>query len=278
MLDPLNFSRMDAAKPLISVIMSVRNGEQWLQQAIDSILHQTWTNWEFIIIDDASDQPAKNILGQYWHDRRFRIVFQENAQGLTKNLNMAIALCNGEYIARMDGDDFSLPTRFEKQVSYLQLHADTIMVASTVEMINEKGESIGEWKDDRQTISTEAITHKLPFTNCIAHPSVLFVASGLRKYRYNERQTHSQDWDLWLRIVADDNVIAKLDEPLLRYRVHSNSITGKRKISVFAKKAEMYERYFAVASANAFNNKVKRAAKMNSVKLFLSNIKRSLSS
>src|SRR5262245_20664754 len=123
---------MDGTTPLVSVIMSVYNGEQWLSQAIDSIVNQTYSNCEFIIIDDASNEATKNILKRYEIDKRFKMVHQESKRGLTKNLNTAIDISNGDLIARMDADDISLPNRFQKQVDYLNKHPQTSVISGFI--------------------------------------------------------------------------------------------------------------------------------------------------
>src|SRR5690242_12850241 len=113
---------MDAATPLVSVIMSVYNSEQWLKLAIDSIIQQTYPNWELIIIDDASNEAARQILQTYASDPRIIIHHRNTNHGLIKNLNLGIDLSKGDFIARMDADDISEPDRLAKQVAYLQQH------------------------------------------------------------------------------------------------------------------------------------------------------------
>ena len=269
---------MDGTTPLVSVIMSVYNGEQWLSRAIDSIIQQTYTNWEFIIIDDASNEATQNILNQYITDKRIKLLRQKSRQGLTKNLNRAIELCNGEFIARMDADDISLSTRFEKQVSYLQSKPVISVVASFINMIDEKDQPIGIWPDDRKTIYWKNIKTMLPWNNCIAHPTIMARNTILKRYRYNEEQTHSQDWDLWLRLADDDKIIEKMPEPLLLYRVHSGSITRQsNKKSAFLKKNEVYKKYLEHSKFNSFNTKVWAGFLFNRIKLFLSPIKKNSS-
>lgn len=274
---------MDAATPLVSLIMSVHNGEQWLDEAIRSIVQQTYTNWEFIIIDDASERPAREILDRYRNDARIKIERTETRQGLTKNLNTALSRCKGHFIARMDADDISLPHRLEKQVAYLQQHPATAAVAGFIELIDEAGNITGVWADDRRATDRYTIRHMLPAKNCLAHPSVMMPADVLRTYRYNEVQIHSQDWDLWLRLEADDKVIEKINETLVLYRIHSSSVTHiSNKRSAFLKKHEFYSRYLSGVKEknhmNAFNRNVRRHFLLNRIKLFLSRIKRTVTS
>ena len=270
---------MDETAPLVSTIMSVYNGDQWLRQAIDSIINQTYKNWEFIIIDDASNAATQTILDQYANDKRFKIIHQRTQQGLTKNLNIAIDLCTGDLIARMDADDISLPARFEKQVFYLLSKPSVSVVASYIEMIDETGKPTGIWSDDRKATSWRNIKAMLPWKNCIAHPTIMTRKTILREYRYTEAQIHSQDWDLWLRLAADGKIIEKIPEPLLLYRIHPDSVTSRsNKKKSFLKRHESYQTYLRHSKLNAFNVKIWLGFLFNGTKLFLSRIKKTFSS
>jgi glycosyltransferase involved in cell wall biosynthesis len=269
-------------KTLVSVIMSVYNGEQFLQEAIASILSQTYTNWEFIIIDDASNEATREILSDYKNDGRFRITRQLENKGLTKNLNIGVGMSKGDYIARMDADDISLPTRFEEQVFYLEQHPETVAVFSLVDLIDEEGKPAGSWPDDRRATSYEAIRRLLPLRNCLAHPTVMIRKKILQEYGYNEKQLHSQDWDLWLRLVNDGKRIEKISTPLLLYRIHNNSVTKiSNKRSAFLKIHQSYKPYLQQVwkekKLNWFNFRVWLGFVLNSVKLGISKIKRSIS-
>ena len=273
---------MDEATPLVSVIMSVHNGEQWLKEAIDSILRQTWPNWELWIVDDASDDSTWQILESYIRKPpdRISIIRQDPKQGLTKNLNMILPFAQGEFIARMDADDISEPDRLAKQVAFLRQNPSVDVVASFISLIDQKGQAIRTvWEDDRKTFTNDTIKAMLPSRNCIAHPSIMMRGKLLRTYCYNEAQTHSQDWDLWLRLANDGKIIEKIQAPLLLYRVHDSSITStSNKKSAFRKKHEFYQRYLATAKPGPITTKVRKQYQLNRVKLFLSTIKRKLTS
>jgi glycosyltransferase involved in cell wall biosynthesis len=270
---------MDAGTPLVSVIMSVHNGEQWLDEAIVSIIRQTYPNWEFIIIDDASNEATKERLLHYSIDSRIKIVRKETQQGLTKNLNTAIDLCKGHFIARMDADDISVHERLEKQLDYLVDHPEVAVVAGFIDIMDDTGRLTGIWPDDRRADSWKKIKARLPWKSCIAHPTVMFRKEVLQQYRYNESQTHSQDWDLWMRLAADGKIIEKIKEPLLLYRVHYGSVTSKTiKKSAFLKKHETYRHYLRGSKLNGFNTKVWIGFVFNRIKLFLSRIKRRFTS
>jgi glycosyltransferase involved in cell wall biosynthesis len=283
-LDSTNPCLMDAAaqsidkeQPLVSIIMSVYNGEAFLQQAIDSILNQTYSHLQFIIIDDNSNQATKAILLAI-QDKRVETIYNTQQLGLTKNLNTAINHCKGQYIARMDADDISLPNRIEKQVAFLEHNNHLAGTAGWIEMIDEHGNSTGFWSDDRNYTTEKEIAAILPKKNVIAHPTVMLYANVLQQYQYqyNEQQLHSQDWDLWLRLFANGLLIAKVKEVVLHYRVHSASITStQKKKSVFKKIDKMYSNYLQqVSNWNEFNRSIKSNWRKNRLKLIASNIKR----
>lgn len=270
---------MDAAAPLVSVIMSVHNGEQWLNEAVESIIRQTYTHWEFIIVDDASNKTTQDLLQHYRIDSRIKIIRVDSRQGLTKNLNTATSLCTGEFIARMDADDISVHDRLEKQVIYLQTNPAIAVVAGFIDIMDETGKITGSWPDDRNTITWKQIKAMLPWKNCIAHPTVMLRKNVLEQYRYNESQVHSQDWDLWLRLAADGKVIEKIATPLLLYRVHPASITStSNRRSAFSKQHEFYQRYLKHSKFNRFNATVRLGFLFNGIQLFLSRIKRRFTS
>jgi glycosyltransferase involved in cell wall biosynthesis len=270
---------MDATAPLVSVLMSVYNGDRWLKEAIESILRQTFTSWEFIIIDDASDEPTQQILRNYADHKQVKIFRNETRQGLTKNLNTGIMHCKGDYIARMDADDISQPERLQKQAFFLLQNPDISAVGAFIEFIDETGNNTGTWPDDRKANTKEKIKALLPWKNCLAHPAMMVRKRVLQQFPYNETQTHSQDWDLWLRLSANRKIIDKIPETLLLYRTHPASVTAVTvKQSAFRKKHEFYSRYLADSKMNGFNLKVWFGFLFNRIKLFLSGIKRSITS
>jgi len=216
---------MRESAPKISVLMPLFNGERFLREAVESILGQTFTDFEFLIIDDGSTDTSVKTVGTY-DDPRIRLISNHENLGVTATLNRGIDLARGEYIARMDCDDISLPDRLAEQVAYLEQHPDCALCSVMVTMSDEQGNDCGVWLDDRETVSSEAIRRFLPRANCIAHPGIMIRKSLLARYRYNERQRVAQDYDLWLRMAADGLVIAKLAKPLLRYRINTSSVTA----------------------------------------------------
>ncbi|MDD2734696.1 MAG: glycosyltransferase [Desulfuromonadaceae bacterium] len=210
--------------PKVTVLMPVYNGERFLREAVESILNQSFSDFEFIIINDGSSDHSVEIITSY-NDSRINLVHNEKNLGLIATLNRGIALAKGEYIARMDCDDISLPERLSKQIEYLETHPECTLVAVKCYFIDSVGEECGFWNDDSKFTSYGEIVQRLPRANCIAHPGVMIGRQTLSTYEYDPRQVNSEDYDLWLRLIADGHRIDKLDECLLKYRLSPLSIT-----------------------------------------------------
>ncbi len=211
--------------PTISVIMPVYNSERFLKQALQSVLSQTFTDFELLIINDGSTDSSLSII-QSFSDKRIHLIQNERNIGLIDSLNKGIALATATYIARMDADDICLPARFEKQVSYLNQHPEVAVVATRVIQINADEDELGGWDDDLRYSSAQQIYTALAKTNCIAHPTVMMRTEIIRSYTYHKKQKGSEDWDLWMRLVSDGHHIHKIPETLLKYRLHAASATA----------------------------------------------------
>jgi glycosyltransferase involved in cell wall biosynthesis len=268
-------------QPLVSVIMSVYNAEPWLKETIESVMQQTYANWEFVIIDDASTDGSKAILNAYKTDSRFNITYLEKNKGYVKNLNTCIALAKGKYVARLDADDVCMPNRFEEQVAFLEAStAKTFLVASFIDFIDENGNNIGLWPEDRKANTAARIRQSLPFGNCIAHPSIMAKASLIKQHYYNELQTNSEDWDLWLRVNLLGYSIEKINKALLKYRRLPQSVTSTSLTkSAFVKNNLNYKDFFKSLSAdnkkNSYYILIYFAYIVNKCKMVLSKIYRS---
>ena len=209
--------------PNISVIMGVYNGAEYLKDAVDSILNQTYTDFEFIIINDGSTDETTKILNTYT-DNRIIIINQENL-GLTLTLNKAIKLSKAKFIARQDADDYSMPDRFIKQINYLKEHRDVSIVGSWYETIDIFGDRFLEFgvKNNDNAIRNVLLKGLTPF----AHGSVIMRKNDIGKVGfYDERFMFSQDYNLWLRALMGDLQIAVIEESLysLRYYPATNRV------------------------------------------------------
>ena len=222
--------------PAVSVILPAYNCEKFIGKAIQSVLQQTFKDFELIIINDGSTDNTESIIHTFIDQR---IVYLKNPEnkGLIYSLNRAISLAQGKYISRMDADDICLPERLEKQKIFLDQNNDIAVVACTIDLINDKEEKTGIWELDRQTITPEQIKKAMLNQNCIAHPTVMIRSEIIKKMKYKMYQKNIEDYDLWLRILSRGYKIAKLDAPLLLYRIHDASITTihLKKINPFFK-------------------------------------------
>lgn len=220
--------------PLISVIMPVYNTAPFLKEAIESILHQTEGDFELIIINDASTDNSLEVINNV-SDSRIRIINNEKNLGLAVSLNKGIRSATGKYIARMDGDDIALPTRFEEQLKTIKTGDKKTVVCSICLLIDENGNKIGKWKDDSKYCSPTEIRKQLPNNNCIVHPSIFVRKDLLADFFYDPEQQESEDYDLWLRMASDEVKFVKLSQPLVLHRIRKHSFTRQRQQNVFFK-------------------------------------------
>jgi glycosyltransferase involved in cell wall biosynthesis len=210
--------------PKVSVLMSVQDGERYLRAAIESILDQGFADFEFLILDDASSDTSRAIIASY-ADPRIRLIENERNLGLTRSLNRGIRLSQGDYIARMDADDLSLPDRLQRQVDFLDADPQCAVVASLSKKIDSSAAEVGIMSSP---IEAEAISRQLRRGNCLTHGSVMMRRQPLESVGlYDETMTHSQDYDLWLRL-SEEHRICCIPEFLYAWRDHGDSITRAR--------------------------------------------------
>lgn len=206
--------------PRVSVLMPVYNvKEEYLRASIESILNQTFTDFEFIILDDCSSNNVEEIVKSYGDDR---IRFYRNSEnlGIAKSRNKLMDLARGEYSALMDNDDISHSERLKKQVDFLDNNPDISILSTAYETFPEK----------HIIVHPKSVRYLDLFRCCvITHPSVMYRTGSLREYKlkYKESYICSQDYELWARAIRYLK-IANLDSVLLRYRLNPKSITQKR--------------------------------------------------
>lgn len=212
----------------ISVVMSVYNARKYLSEAMDSILGQTYTDFELIVIDDRSTDGSGALLWEYAQkDSRVTVLENQENMGLTKSLNRGLAVAQGEYIARMDADDISVPDRFEKQVAFLDSHPDYSFVSCIGRYIDEDGkeEQLRLFPETNEEIY--AMMHKV---DAVMHPGVMFRRADIAKIgNYCEDFRVVQDYDLWFRGMAAGYKFYNIQEPLVLFRRNDSYNTRKSK-------------------------------------------------
>lgn len=210
--------------PMISVLLPVYNGEKYLREAIDSILNQTYRDFEFLIINDGSTDKSVEIIQKY-NDSRIKLIHNKENMGLIYTLNKGLDLANGQYIARMDADDISLPNRLKLQVDFMENHSNVGMLSGNVISIDSNSKVISQkwWVDNNLPIEWLLI-----WENPIAHPSVMLRCKTLlgNKLIYNENKRHAEDYDLWCNMALSTN-IERLEDVVLMYRVLESSVYRK---------------------------------------------------
>ena len=224
--------------PLVSVLLPVYNAQDYLAQAIDSILGQTFADFELIIINDGSSDDSKAIIDSY-RDPRILLIDQANA-GLPISLNRAIAISRGKYLARQDADDMSEPSRLAEQVHFLETNSDYALLGTWAQILE------GQKQTDRMLqhpTDNGEIQIKLMFYNCFVHSSVMMRKSVLDQcglYPEDPQKFPPEDYDLWLRI-AQVAKVANLPKALLLYRELPGSISRQKLELMQARARKMSE-------------------------------------
>lgn len=231
---------------MISVIMSTyKEDERLLRESIESILNQTYRDFEYIIILDYPDNDVhKSVIEEYaLKDDRIHFYINEKNMGLTDSLNRGLSLCHGEYIARMDADDISLPDRLERQMKYLEKnHYD--LIGGITEMINENGSLLYSIKS--VPTDPKKINKALHYSQCIAHPTWLGRKEVFEKNAGYRHMPLCEDYDFTLRAVLNGFVVSNLNEAVLKYRMTSNSIS----------RSNLFEQYLYMSYiTNEYKNK-----------------------
>lgn len=234
---------------LISVLMPVYNCDEYAQAAVDSILNQTFQDFEFIIIDDGSnDRTAEIVKAAATRDPRIKVISREN-RGIVPSLNEALEVATGELIARMDGDDISLPDRFRRQVDYLRKHPDCGLVGTQIMFMDPDGRPIAPMPNP---VDHEGIVQTMLEGNeSVSHPTVLFRAGVARSIGgYSNQYKHAEDIDFFLRM-AEATKVANMPDLLLHYRQHAKSIGRTQTV------AQADAHYRAICDAAARTGKPK---------------------
>lgn len=233
--------------PLVSVIMSTFNRESMLKESIDSVLNQSFSDFEFIIINDASSDATVSVIESY-KDSRLRLFSNRQNCGCTFNYHNANNLTNSKYIAHIDDDDIFLPNKLKKQVEFLEQNQDIDMVGTYIETFGEGARPSWVFYS-----KPEEIDFLMPLYNPICHSSVMYRKSFIDKHaiNYDIYKKCAQDYDFYKQFLFKGGKIANIDEVLVRYRMHANRLTDIKEtqdIQIFNAeqvKKELLSRYFS---------------------------------
>ena len=238
---------MMTAPPKVSVLLPVRNGMPFLPAAIDSVLHQTFDDFELVAIDDGSTDGTAEYL-QGLADRRVRVL-SSPAAGLALALNAGLSVARGSYVARQDADDWSAPDRLARQVAWLDDRPDVDVLATAASFVDARGETVdspwtrtvhAQWD---AALSPEQIARLMPLTCCIFHATVLARTAVLREAGgYDQATVPAEDYDLWLRLLPEHR-FARLPERLYTVRMHAESSSAVRRAEQTARVIEAKLRY-----------------------------------
>ncbi len=208
----------------VSVILPAYNCSAYLAEAVQSVLRQTFSNFELLLINDGSTDNTAFVIKSF-SDERIVALDNNGNKGLIYTLNRGIREARGKYIARMDADDICLPQRLELQYNHLERHPGIAVVGSFYSVIDEDGKECGFYAPDREANTPANIRKMMPRENCIAHPSVMMRKEVAAAFMYAPYQKNIEDYDLWLRMLSRGKQLDKINEVLLRYRVHGASVT-----------------------------------------------------
>lgn len=225
--------------PKVTVLLPVYNAQRYLREAIESILGQTFTDFEFLIIDDGSTDDSKKIIEKYQKsDGRIRLVSRPN-KGFVATLNEGLQEAKADKIVRMDADDISLPERLQKQYDYLQANPDCAVVGCQVRIMDENGAAEGI---DPRPLSDRNVKLFLGYGCALSGPTVAFRKDAISKIGgFQESGYPAEDYDCWVRLVSSDTSaeLANVPDVLYLYRENSQGISLTNKVAQVKKTIEI---------------------------------------
>ena len=225
--------------PRISILMPVYNTAPFLKEAVDSVLCQTFSDFEFIILNDASPDNAEEILDTYSDPRIIRYKGEKNI-GLANILNIGISMARGEYIARMDSDDISLPTRLQTEVDYLDAHPQIDLVSCGMQMFGLADKTMS-YKESIWLVCYNAF-----FFSPVLHASSVWRRQCFEGHnlRYRQERFPAEDYDLWTRALAKGLKLINIPDILYRYRIHGNQQATAQQNACKAMEKSIQNDYF----------------------------------
>lgn len=228
---------MEKSNPLVSIVIPVHNAEEYVREALDSCINQTYTNLEIVVVDDKSEDGTLNILREYeQRDSRVKVLAVEKQNGLGNVINIGIRESNGKYIARMDADDIMCPERIEKQARYLESNPNCVAVGGQIDIIDEQGNVVGHRE---YAIKDEDIKRNRFLFQPFAHPAVTLRRSTLEDIGlYPEDMWKVEDVKLFL-ILSTKGEFHNLEDTVLKYRVTFRTESQSKMVDHFKKTNEV---------------------------------------
>lgn len=251
---------------LVSVLMPVYNTAPYLREALDSMLSQTFTDFELIVLNDCSPDNAEEILDVYGDPRIVRYKGEKN-MGLSNVLNTGIGMARGKYIARMDSDDVSLPSRLQVQVDYLETHPEIDLVSVGMHLFGAKNEV---WIRESHP---EKVKINAMFHSPVLHASSLWRKDSFEKYalRFSQEMVPAEDYDLWTRALLNGLKLVNLPEVLYRYRIHDTQSTTQTEKS--AEKCRLIQKNYLKAALPSLSPKNIESFPKKLLPVFWANLK-----
>ena len=234
---------MVAENPKVTVLLSVYNDQKFIGQAVESILGQSYRDFELLIIDDCSTDDTVEVINKY-DDPRIRLIVNEENIDISKSLNKGLKLARGQYIARQDSDDISISDRLLKQVKFLDDNPDIVAVGSRTEFIDAGGNHAGYWN---QEVSSEEIFYALSYRCCLTSSSMVYRRKPIVQLGgYDESSSHAEDYELFYRISRKYKIYV-IPYYLIRYRVRQDQRLSKNYVPIS-------ERTFEIASRTGIDS------------------------
>ena len=227
--------------PEITVLMPAYNAGPYLREAIESVLGQTFRDFEFLLIDDGSTDGSSEVVRGF-NDPRIRLVRNETNQGVAATLNQGLALASGRYVARMDSDDISLPHRLEVQVAFMKRNPQVVVAGSWARYVGRF-----EGHLERRPFGPACVNAYLLFDNPLIHPSIMLNREYLKKesLTFDPAFSRSEDYELWCR-VGRTAALDNLPRVLLHFRVHDRSVTRTATADMEVQTLEILRRQLAL--------------------------------
>ncbi len=228
---------------LISVIMPVYNSSEFLAEAIESVLHQTYTNWELVIVDDGSQDSSYAIAQEYQHADKRIVLHQQENSGPSSARNTAVTMAKGELIAMLDPDDVMLPTRLQEQIDFLRKHSDVSVVSCLCNYVDRNNRVLGTNYTDILTVEDcKKYVNENKIVFCLHSGATLYREAFLKVGSYKEDVFYTQDLDLWNRLVEAGYYLVVIPKILVNYRIHGSSVMSTKYLKI------PYEYYWIVDS------------------------------